>query len=830
MPTQEHEARIRELRKPVEIPIQNPVSEVQIEERDRLDGQGRERHATGKFAYVLVKKDGKFHLSSESFPVTPVQPDDHLASLPFPASIEATYKLSQQTWKYFIETRLPSIFIKDSHPPQPVKAETFKLATLLLDISNRKKGTNIYERHKEAVGSKYRADLASAGGKRARLGIKNRLIQERDRTLSEIDAKISKEKTLINSGCDLMIKEFLTTDGGVEKLRLAIADLKNAVSDSESAEGQIISDVHFSYLFDAVAERLRDLPKGVHLRYFGYKETPHHLLFDQRGILTQNIGAAFENTSSATDVRIRNISRALLDYYARNVENLFSLRDEPQPYSAFVYDFFFAAASLKDPQLFLDASDWLFQKNRLGEKRAEGRLVDEIKSNAIPSIEEMLKAYERLNIAFSAKPRTGLQSDLIGFIGSPPPDFVSDWIREHKKQHVAIGFSNDRLDGLWSAFRILGKAGRKDLYSDSGVMHEMAKALVAKLAEGRTSVSASDIVRDSEALVYINRAVKTWRNTLAMVDPQMRTLDALATNLMDIDLYSEIIGRIVNLSQTQLRQKNLYIDALTDDVVRGMEPEMRRIYSDNLFILSLTAESNTQTPENMTEEKEYCEKLAADIRDRNEWFVAPWGDAFTLTDGNNLDLRDQHITSLVFYPDRLTQGHKVVISTDIVSKSEGKPLQLEFYIDREGNLYHGNRQPVTIHLWALSPFSKLLLERINFITSGVLSKNMEVVLPTITSRIAGQERKVSHIRPHWRHLFSTPVRPITLQSDSAQEHAAWVENVYGIKIYDENLRRRDAGLLKFTDVEKEYITFVKEFDDETAPQTPNQLAYKTQTT
>jgi hypothetical protein len=158
----------------------------------------------------------------------------------------------------------------------------------------------------------------------------------------------------------------------------------------------------------------------------------------------------------------------------------------------------------------------------------------------------------------------------------------------------------------------------------------------------------------------------------------------------------------------------------------------------------------------------------------------------------------------------------------------GKPIKITLYLDRQGNYYHeieGKRVPSDSPIWLLAEMNSLIFDRLHRITSGEYGLR-EIGKTTETATGEGEEKKSKEVadrRNHYRTLTNRASGPIyTLQSKSAKEHAQYVKEKYGIDIYQETNRRREAGTLE----PNQYITFVREVYRENMPHTPNIFACK----
>jgi hypothetical protein len=186
--------------------------------------------------------------------------------------------------------------------------------------------------------------------------------------------------------------------------------------------------------------------------------------------------------------------------------------------------------------------------------------------------------------------------------------------------------------------------------------------------------------------------------------------------------------------------------------------------------------------------------LWREVLDNPIWFVSPRGDKFIGED--DPQLVSKAIESLTVRIDKAhPREHKVILMIAQVQEP------LEFWLDTNRQLLNSSRRLVNVDTAVMQVFTNALLKRLYYITSGLLSTDQEQ-----ERKIAGEGDKVPYRRAYYRIMESTDTRPITMRSPGAQTHAKEVLEEYGIDIYNEIQRRRDARTLR----PDQYLTFVRE--------------------
>lgn len=187
------------------------------------------------------------------------------------------------------------------------------------------------------------------------------------------------------------------------------------------------------------------------------------------------------------------------------------------------------------------------------------------------------------------------------------------------------------------------------------------------------------------------------------------------------------------------------------------------------------------------------ELLWAEVLDNPKWFVSPRGDRYNAQDDEELESKD--ITFVKFQIDR-SHPREHIVSLGVNELPE--PLVL--WLDTRRNILSRNRQILTSDARIKQTLLNIMLKRLYFITSGLLSEPKE-------GQTHGEgSGDLIYKRAHYRTLNSTDRRPITMTSHGAQIHAQEILEEYGIDIFAEIRRRRAIGRLGPT----QFLTFVRE--------------------
>ncbi len=277
---------------------------------------------------------------------------------------------------------------------------------------------------------------------------------------------------------------------------------------------------------------------------------------------------------------------------------------------------------------------------------------------------------------------------------------------------------------------------------------------------------------------------------------------------IEVDLGTMLPGS-VNLRPNSPQKSILETIGTYNQIIRNNRlPEAT--FNDTLtrhYLLNLFGELNFDS-ERASRENEY---LWEQILNNQTWFVSPRGDRFS----KNYDpeLESFGIESLTFLVDkRYPREHLVEMHLMGVTRT------FSYRLDINRKLLNIDRYIVSADIGNLNNFTNILLRRLYYITSGLLSSNQ---LGPIEH--GDDSHTIEYKRAHYRYLISTDNRPITMESHGAQVHAREVLEDYGIDIYAEIRRRRSVGTLALN----EFLTFVRETQPEVRRGIilPNYLVY-----
>ena len=203
--------------------------------------------------------------------------------------------------------------------------------------------------------------------------------------------------------------------------------------------------------------------------------------------------------------------------------------------------------------------------------------------------------------------------------------------------------------------------------------------------------------------------------------------------------------------------------------------------------------------------------LWREVLNNSMWFVSPRGDRFSSK--GDQEMSEQDVKSITFNTEkRYPREHKVTCRYE-----DG---EIDFYwLDVNQNLLNENRELLLGDPRTIGKLADIFLQRLYYITSGVLSQKEDVEQKE--EGLGGI--KFEYRRAHYRIIKSTPGRRITMESRAAITHAREILEDYGINIYKETKRRREAGTLK----PEEYLTFVREVSPKEVAENvlPNEIVF-----
>jgi hypothetical protein len=207
------------------------------------------------------------------------------------------------------------------------------------------------------------------------------------------------------------------------------------------------------------------------------------------------------------------------------------------------------------------------------------------------------------------------------------------------------------------------------------------------------------------------------------------------------------------------------------------------------------------------------------ILNEPEWFVSPRGDNFDIKNDPILD--QYHIKSIKFVTDRnRPREHRVIISYPVMSTS----MNVELWLTTDRKILSVDGRDFMQDIAIKDALLNLLLKRLYFISGGFLKELKEATTKDPAKPIHNLDL---YKRAHYRILESTERRPITMQSQTAINHANLILDKYGIDIYAEMHRRKEV-INPPTLLSNQFLTFVDEVipDQILKNPTANELIYE----
>ncbi|HLD01580.1 MAG TPA: hypothetical protein VJC10_01770 [Patescibacteria group bacterium] len=356
-------------------------------------------------------------------------------------------------------------------------------------------------------------------------------------------------------------------------------------------------------------------------------------------------------------------------------------------------------------------------------------------------------------------------------------------------QIVGYSVSGSRrlLNGLVGVFSTLHDKALEFEVDDSTVINYVGRQL-------RESVRGSSLGR--QAVIY-ERYLST------SVDQELYEQKGIETDLVVLSIGQVPRIRVDEKFALVRRNQPLFTmdDIIEDTPTRiaklqqahkeayRMSPTVREANLFQYYIIHFLRDSGKNI-EHVERENNF---LWHEVLNNPTWFVSPRGDRYRAA--KDTELSERAIDSVSFHTDKgFPREHRVLL------KLTGIDEPLVFWLDTHRNLIGSDRQVLPVDPVLKQAFVNLLLKRLYYITSGLLSSD------EIEIEHGDGTRMLDYKRAHYRHLESTTERPITMESHGAQVHAREVLEDYNIDIFAEIRRRRGIGTLK----PNGYITFVRE--------------------
>lgn len=654
-----------------------------------------------------------------------------------------------------------------------VDSATLQLAASIVDFKEKQEEFGQVQERRSAVKTEYELEKQAIrrrerGRKKIELKVveANATWQTKDKSLAEEERT---QKILKDTLVDIFIRDLFLQENGQSRLLLVVEDL---VSQSSFTREDV------STLLRQASLKLRSRELLEDASFLQYKEgTDNFIQAGEAKILRQIVETAFSEISSNNPLswQLKQASLDLLDFYWKNCESLFG-KDEKTPRLAFIDDIFSAACLTEKITIVEQAIDYIWDK--LKDKRILSLVEREyeeairISSVALPRIVKKIENDHKSLFPSESAARFFLKVDR---------EYLQYW--NPQERHCFIDKYFDRLGDL-NALSVLASS-------------------FAKKEKTFSRWDTEKQVADIDGHRMLNDYHDTLSGTLQVFFPQAIKLNFLIDEILSKKDYvkARVVrfgedGAFFNANIDTLEQKQRKFLRLKK-ILEIVHPALREGTEEKGITELIFSNFGLETVGEIKIISKQKEMLFRQIRDQNLWFVAENGDQYSID--MNPELSNYSIKKLTFYPYSKDGGWRVDIVTELIDK-DGNPASMTYYIDRNGQFSSKSNKILKLPLWLCLPFEKFILERLHFITSGVLSQRDHHGLGE-----REETREMEARRSHWRTLVSTPERVYTLTSSAAKRHADYVLETYGIDIYQENLRRRSVGTLG----QNEYVTFVK---------------------
>ncbi len=202
------------------------------------------------------------------------------------------------------------------------------------------------------------------------------------------------------------------------------------------------------------------------------------------------------------------------------------------------------------------------------------------------------------------------------------------------------------------------------------------------------------------------------------------------------------------------------------------------------------------------------EVLWRKVLDEFEWFVSPRGDLFPAdTDPEQLAL------GLDYIKFRMDRQYPREYAAEIRFAGIDEPMTI--WLDKKRRMLDSNRQPMSLDVHSSQSFSNLLLRRLYFITSGLLSQD--------TDEHESEYEEGPNFMYRRAHFTVLRDPRYHMQSEQAKRHARHLLEQFNIDLKREKKRRQDLGIIPMT----AHLTFTRESvpDVQARNIVPNVLRY-----
>lgn len=621
----------------------------------------------------------------------------------------------------------------------------------------------------------------------------NRKIQEwgsgREARRKALQLDCDVNQNIINATVDVFIERILL-GGGIGNLATAVEDLR---TNSNITENEVLE------LLDLALQRVSRTQLTVEeLRQIWYKKDSDLLFSRDRVAPISQLVLLQHADQLSTDpivLKTREFSKILFDrYYSYQIT--FNT-EEPYAMMTFVYDYIIAAAYTDDLRTLNEALKWYFNN---------------VLSNPLASNQFMQEFVLFSQIAFNEGLTFGLELlKEFGYEVTDDDDF-SLW----EPVINAIQSSLDLAERARSEERKAVTTKLVDLnyglasitsYLENILPGSMAGLLQQSLPETQ---ALFEQVPSTQAINSIQNALMAWRTVVSTHSRNLIFLSPVLENLAPLEFYSNNIAAARNVNPRVIRSQRHWLERLRDPNFATAPSETKTIVTTDNTLHAMFINHAPKTSSELNRILRENDELIKSIILTRKWFVYKDGDPFYVDENGNDELRDYYIESLIFYPSpEFKGGHRVEIQTSI-NYYDGSKIKFVVFIDQNGNLFYENGAPFYVTINVAAPFKKLLLERLEFITSGKAAISTGKHVLRRESQTAESESARS--RGVFAVLTSTEQRPITLKSKQAVAHNNILNKEYGIDKHTETANRRRAGKLglKGGIAENQWITFQRE--------------------
>lgn len=467
----------------------------------------------------------------------------------------------------------------------------------------------------------------------------------------------------------------------------------------------------------------------------------------------------------STQVQLRELGNSYINFLARRAEYFSQTKIvEEYPYLSLLYDTYTAALYRGKPSIISSVSGSVEPRitgamNVLRIKEEANKLAQE-RSQAIVAIYEYICKNPKF-FSLKAESFSDIPEEIILY-------------NTNNGGRIFIGFMSLSLEGS-SGKKVEFVGGSK---AASVVVHR-AKEEIQRNIKRLLGTTASD---PDFAQSVVNASAFYNHSISSRLDIEVDLADLFLSHVSVVDSFSKHIYK--SIPQTSRQD----VKSLYNEITYG------NINLKNMVFLRKYLREYWREPESETAEIEReNDYLWKEILDNSIWFVSPRGDRFS----KNRDpyLEERGIDSVTYSIDpKHPREHRVGI------RFSGLGQEFFFWLDSRRIVLGARREVLSVDPVLMQTMTNLLLKRLYFVTSGVLSHKTEEGGEEDGSRIP------EYKRAHYRFLTSTAGRPITMESHGAQVHAKEVKDQYGIDIFAEMKRRRAVGTLP----PNQYLTFVKE--------------------